>query len=86
MSVTTRRTFTALFAAGALTLTLGACSSSGGSSSGSSSAPAAATSSAAMSSPTASTAMADAPFGAACAAVPKDGAGSFTGMAKDPVA
>ncbi|MGW4815087.1 fasciclin domain-containing protein, partial [Kitasatospora cineracea] len=75
MSVTTRRTFTALFAAGALTLTLGACSSSGGSSSGSSSAPAAATSSAAMSSPTASTAMADAPFGAACAAVPKDGAG-----------
>ncbi|GAA3007065.1 hypothetical protein GCM10020229_18540 [Kitasatospora albolonga] len=29
---------------------------------------------------------ADAPFGTACAAVPKDGAGSFTGMAKDPVA
>ncbi|GLW54571.1 hypothetical protein Kpho01_25820 [Kitasatospora phosalacinea] len=30
--------------------------------------------------------MADAPFGAACAAVPADGAGSFSGMAKDPVA
>jgi len=31
-------------------------------------------------------AMDDQPFGAACAAVPKDGAGSFSGMAKDPVA
>ncbi|MFI6502912.1 fasciclin domain-containing protein [Nonomuraea typhae] len=28
----------------------------------------------------------DGPFGAACAAVPKDGEGSFTGMADDPVA
>ena len=26
------------------------------------------------------------PFGPACSAVPKDGAGSFDGMAKDPVA
>jgi uncharacterized surface protein with fasciclin (FAS1) repeats len=26
------------------------------------------------------------PFGAACSSVPKDGAGSFAGMAKDPVA
>ncbi|GAA1226611.1 hypothetical protein GCM10009665_16430 [Kitasatospora nipponensis] len=26
------------------------------------------------------------PFGSACAAVPKDGSGSFTGMAQDPVA
>ncbi|ROR46966.1 fasciclin domain-containing protein [Kitasatospora cineracea] len=86
MSVTTRRSLSALFAAGALALTLGACSSSGGSSSSSSSASAAASGSAAMSSPTDSAAMADQPFGAACAAVPKDGAGSFTGMAKDPVA
>ncbi|RAJ45455.1 putative surface protein with fasciclin (FAS1) repeats [Kitasatospora sp. SolWspMP-SS2h] len=87
MSVTTRRrTLTALLATGALTLTLGACSSSGGSSSSSTSA-SAASSSAAMSSSTPSTsAMADQPFGAACAAVPKDGAGSFSGMAKDPVA
>jgi uncharacterized surface protein with fasciclin (FAS1) repeats len=30
--------------------------------------------------------MAAAQFGPACAGVPKDGAGSFTGMAKDPVA
>lgn len=28
----------------------------------------------------------DGPFGAACAAVPEDGAGSFDGMAQDPVA
>ncbi|MER5890367.1 fasciclin domain-containing protein [Streptomyces sp. NPDC001941] len=28
----------------------------------------------------------DQPFGPACASVPKDGAGSFDGMAKDPVA
>ncbi|MFD7643978.1 fasciclin domain-containing protein [Kitasatospora sp. NPDC059795] len=81
-----RRTLTALLAAGALALTLGACSSSGGSSS-SSAASSAASSSAAMSGSTASTAaMGDQPFGTACAAVPKDGAGSFTGMAKDPVA
>ncbi|RPE36574.1 fasciclin domain-containing protein [Kitasatospora cineracea] len=78
-----RRTLTALLAAGALALTLGACSSSGGSSSSSASA---ASPSAAMPATTDSAAMADQPFGAACAAVPKDGAGSFTGMAKDPVA
>ena len=30
--------------------------------------------------------MTDKPFGPACAGVPKDGAGSFDGMAKDPVA
>ncbi|MFF3752658.1 fasciclin domain-containing protein [Streptomyces sp. NPDC002018] len=29
---------------------------------------------------------ADQPFGTACASVPKDGAGSFDGMSKDPVA
>ncbi|MFE4858399.1 fasciclin domain-containing protein, partial [Streptomyces sp. NPDC055808] len=28
--------------------------------------------------------MTDKPFGTACASVPKDGAGSFDGMAKDP--
>jgi uncharacterized surface protein with fasciclin (FAS1) repeats len=31
-------------------------------------------------------AMSDTPFGAGCAAVPKDGKGSFSGMATDPVA
>jgi uncharacterized surface protein with fasciclin (FAS1) repeats len=34
----------------------------------------------------AASAMSDAPFGAACSAVPADGAGSFDGMATDPVA
>ncbi|MFB7944219.1 fasciclin domain-containing protein [Kitasatospora phosalacinea] len=90
MSVTIRRSLSALFAASALTLTLGACSSDGGSSSSSASASApsaAPSSSAATSGSTASAAaMADQPFGTACAAVPKDGAGSFSGMAKDPVA
>lgn len=33
-----------------------------------------------------SSATASAPFGAACAAVPNSGAGSFSGMAQDPVA
>ncbi|MCW2502690.1 MAG: fasciclin [Actinomycetia bacterium] len=42
--------------------------------------------SAAAPSPSASAAMAQGPFGAACSAVPKDGSGSFSGMAKDPVA
>jgi uncharacterized surface protein with fasciclin (FAS1) repeats len=32
------------------------------------------------------TAASDEPFGTGCASVPKDGAGSFDGMAKDPVA
>ncbi|MER6394973.1 MULTISPECIES: fasciclin domain-containing protein [unclassified Kitasatospora] len=35
---------------------------------------------------TAGQAMTGQPFGVACTAVPKDGAGSFTGMAADPVA
>jgi uncharacterized surface protein with fasciclin (FAS1) repeats len=36
--------------------------------------------------PTESAMAADAPFGAACSAVPASGAGSFSGMAQDPVA
>ncbi|MFJ5228653.1 fasciclin domain-containing protein [Kitasatospora sp. NPDC088391] len=90
MSVSTRRqTLTALFAAGALALTLGACSSSGSDNSGSA---ASSSASAPMAGGSSSAAMAsgsatgDQPFGAACAAVPKDGAGSFSGMAQDPVA
>jgi uncharacterized surface protein with fasciclin (FAS1) repeats len=70
-----------------LPFALAACGSSG--SSVASSAPVAASSSAASESmsPTAD-AMDPAAqvFGAACSAVPKDGAGSFTGMATDPVA
>jgi len=70
-----------------LPLALAACGSSS-SSTAASSAPAAAASSpsAASSSPMMDTDPAAQVFGAACAAVPKDGAGSFTGMATDPVA
>ncbi len=48
------------------------------------SAPTAAPSADVVASP--SGAMSDAPFGPACASVPADGAGSFAGMAMDPVA
>ncbi|MCX5209085.1 fasciclin domain-containing protein [Kitasatospora sp. NBC_00240] len=88
MSVTRVRTTAALLAAGALAFGLTACGSSGDSSSSSaksgSAAPAATSSAPAASTPSAA-AMTE-PFGAACAAVPKDGAGSFNGMAQDPVA
>ena len=70
-----------------LPLALAACGSSS-SSTAASSAPAAAASSpaAASESPMLDTDPAAMVFGAACAAVPKDGAGSFSGMATDPVA
>ncbi|GHH65790.1 hypothetical protein GCM10018781_18600 [Kitasatospora indigofera] len=88
MSVTRIRTTAALLAAGALAFGLTACGSSGDSSSSSaksgSSAPAATSS--APAAPAPSAASMTEPFGAACAAVPKDGAGSFNGMAQDPVA
>ncbi|WP_412542490.1 fasciclin domain-containing protein [Longispora sp. K20-0274] len=60
-----------------LAIGMAACSNDSDSKSTPTSAPAAATS---------APAMASGPFGAACAGVPKDGAGSFDGMAKDPVA
>lgn len=69
----------------ALPLGLAAC----GGSSSSTGAGSSSTSSSPMSdSPTsdASTAAADMPFGSACSAVPATGAGSFEGMATDPVA
>lgn len=84
--VSRRTSPAALLAAGALALSLTAC---GDDSSGSAASPAAAPSSAAASASTSAApgaAVADQPFGAGCAAVPKDGAGSFAGMAKDPVA
>jgi uncharacterized surface protein with fasciclin (FAS1) repeats len=84
-----RKSFVVLVAAGALTLGLSACSSGGTSSSNAAatgSATAAAPTSAMPSTGSDATMAADQPFGAACAAVPKDGAGSFSGMAQDPVA
>ncbi|MFF7966970.1 fasciclin domain-containing protein [Streptomyces sp. NPDC007903] len=79
----TRRAALTLAAAVVLPLALSACSSSESKDSGKSdsSAPAA-------SSPKADEGMSsmDEPFGPACSSVPKNGAGSFDGMAKDPVA
>ncbi|THA34915.1 fasciclin domain-containing protein [Streptomyces sp. A1277] len=80
-----RRAAVALSAAAILPLALTACSSdskdsASGSTASSAKAPAPA-------SPSADDSMGmDKPFGPACASVPKDGAGSFSGMAKDPVA
>ena len=83
---TSRLTLAAL--ALALPLSLAACGSSdadAGSGAAASSAPM--TSSAAPSpSESMSASNASMPFGPGCAAVPADGAGSFTGMATDPVA
>ena len=80
---TSRMTIAAL--ALALPLSLAACGSSDTDTAASSSAPM--TSSAAPSpSESMSTDMASMPFGPGCAAVPADGAGSFSGMAGDPVA
>ncbi|MFD3324403.1 fasciclin domain-containing protein [Streptomyces sp. NPDC058701] len=79
-----RRTAVAVAAAAVLPFTLAACSESGKDSAAGSTA--SADSSASQSAtPDASPAM-DKPFGPACAGVPADGAGSFDGMAKDPVA
>ncbi|MEU4090504.1 fasciclin domain-containing protein [Streptomyces aureus] len=85
------RRSTGLFAAAAvLPLALTACSSGSGdsSASGSSAKPAASATKSDDMTGSGSTAAAgmDQPFGPACSSVPKDGAGSFDGMAKDPVA
>ncbi|WP_406292366.1 fasciclin domain-containing protein [Streptomyces sp. NBC_00624] len=78
-----RRAAVAVSAAALLPMALTACSGdSKDSSSGS-------TASAARTSPSAAASESmdmNEPFGAACSSVPKDGAGSFAGMAKDPVA
>ncbi|MGN6607803.1 MAG: fasciclin domain-containing protein [Jatrophihabitans sp.] len=80
----------------ALAVALTGCSSSGGGSTNTSSAPAGAASTSATSSDTMTSTPAApssgasgagaATFGSACGAVPKTGAGSFDGMATDPVA
>ncbi|WP_330234765.1 fasciclin domain-containing protein [Streptomyces sp. NBC_00566] len=84
MNARIRRTAGMLSAAVMLPLALSACSGSDSDSDSAkseSSAPAA-------SSPKAGEGMSgmDEPFGPACSSVPKNGAGSFDGMAKDPVA
>jgi uncharacterized surface protein with fasciclin (FAS1) repeats len=69
-----------------LPLALAACGSSSSSTAASSAPATAASSPSASSSPMMDADPAAQVFGAACSAVPKDGAGSFTGMATDPVA
>ncbi|MER5460488.1 fasciclin domain-containing protein [Streptomyces sp. NPDC002668] len=81
-----RRAAVAVAAAAVLPLSLTAC---GGDGKADAASDKAATSAPAMdeSTPAADDgATTDGPFGPACASVPKDGAGSFDGMAKDPVA
>ncbi|MFI9150638.1 fasciclin domain-containing protein [Streptomyces sp. NPDC053367] len=90
MNTRIRRTAGLFAAAAMLPLALTACSD-GSSDSAKSDSPNKASAPATDSSddmggPTASAGSMDQPFGPACASVPKNGAGSFDGMAKDPVA
>lgn len=88
MNTRIRRTAAALAAAAVLPLALSACSDSGSDSAAADSspkAPASATASDDGMSGSGSTTT-DQPFGPACSTVPKTGAGSFDGMAQDPVA
>ncbi|MGW7098025.1 fasciclin domain-containing protein [Streptomyces sp. NPDC054838] len=83
-SLRLRRSAVAVAAAAVLPFALAACSSdSGGESGYGSAASGPADPAAGAASPATVT---DAPFGPACAGVPAQGAGSFDGMAKDPVA
>ncbi|MGW7339468.1 fasciclin domain-containing protein [Streptomyces sp. NPDC054808] len=89
MNARIRRSAVAVVAAAVLPLSLAACSDDGDSGSSdsaqaASSAPAATDDQSADTS--GGTADSDEPFGPACSTVPKEGAGSFDGMAKDPVA
>ncbi|MEU3030142.1 fasciclin domain-containing protein [Streptomyces incarnatus] len=83
MNTRIRRTAGLLTAAAVLPLVLTACSGSG-SDSGKSDSSDRASASATTGGNDMSTM--DQPFGPACSSVPKNGAGSFNGMAKDPVA
>ncbi|MDW4914558.1 fasciclin domain-containing protein [Streptomyces californicus] len=79
-----RRAALAVSVAAVLPLTLSACSSDDSSKDSASGSTASAS---APASPSADDSMTmDKPFGPACSSVPKEGAGSFDGMAQDPVA
>ncbi|MEU2507320.1 fasciclin domain-containing protein [Streptomyces sp. NPDC007863] len=84
-SLRIRRGAVALTAAAVLPLSLAACSDSDGDTKAAAPASSSADPTTAATPAEGATAM-DAPFGPACAGVPKDGAGSFEGMAQDPVA
>lgn len=81
----TRRGALVLAAAAMLPLALTACSSDDGKDKASSDTKSSASSDKATDSGSDDMSK-DEPFGSACASVPKDGKGSFDGMAKDPVA
>ncbi|MGW4877705.1 fasciclin domain-containing protein [Streptomyces sp. NPDC004262] len=84
MNTRIRRSAVVLAAAAVLPLALSACSDNNGDSAKSKTSDKASASGSSMGGGGATTA--DAPFGPACSGVPKSGAGSFDGMAKDPVA
>lgn len=81
-----RRVAVAVAVAGVLPLALAACSDSDSKDKASSSSADAASKESDMTGPSDGTGTTSEPFGPACASVPKNGAGSFDGMAKDPVA
>ncbi|MFC8172723.1 fasciclin domain-containing protein [Streptomyces sp. NPDC057242] len=82
-----RRAAVAVAAAAVLPFSLAACSDSGKNEASGSGAPASSAPAQENTSAPADSGMTpDGPFGPACAGVPKEGAGSFDGMAKDPVA
>ncbi|UDM05495.1 fasciclin domain-containing protein [Streptomyces longhuiensis] len=86
MQTRVRRVAVTVAAAAMLPLALTACSDSDSKDKASDSSSAAASKGSDMASPSDDMTNADEPFGPACSSVPKDGAGSFDGMAKDPVA
>ncbi|MBW1596021.1 fasciclin domain-containing protein [Streptomyces sp. JJ38] len=81
-----RRSAVAVVAAVVLPLALTACGSDGDTSDDSTAAASEQTNGANEESTEKSDSAGSEPFGPGCAAVPEDGAGSFEGMAKDPVA
>ncbi|MGW1226055.1 fasciclin domain-containing protein [Streptomyces sp. NPDC001478] len=85
-SMKIRRTAVAVAAAALLPFSLAACSDSGSETEAAPTAAAGDQAKTDASAPASDSMAGDQPFGPACAGVPKEGAGSFDGMAKDPVA
>ncbi|MFI8962780.1 fasciclin domain-containing protein [Streptomyces sp. NPDC053493] len=85
-SMKIRRTTIAVAAAALLPFSLAACSDSGDDTKSAPTAAPGDEATTASRAPSEEPMTDDQPFGPACAGVPKDGAGSFDGMAKDPVA
>ncbi|NEB74322.1 fasciclin domain-containing protein [Streptomyces sp. SID14478] len=86
MQTRVRRLAVTVAAAAMLPLALTACSDSDSKDNASDSTSSAASKGSDMASPSHDMNAMNEPFGPACSTVPKDGAGSFDGMAKDPVA